>query len=78
MSHEDSWSLQIDFRHPGEAVMVISAVLAVYRKARPEADAAGIPELSAHFSRRIDDLGDCLAQAEFDLECDDAAPVGHA
>ena len=78
MNREPVWSLQIDFRHPGEAVMILRSIIGSYRQAQPEVDAAGIPELSEHFARRLDDLGICLAEAEFDLAADEAAPASHA
>ena len=78
MNREPVLSLQIDFRHPGEAVMILRAIIGSYREAQPEVDAAGIPQLSEHFARRLDDLGNCLAEAQFCLAADEAAPAGHA
>lgn len=78
MNRESVWSLQIDFRHPGEAVMILRAIIGSYRQAQPEVDASGIPELSEHFARRLDDLGNCLQEAEFDLAADEAIQHGHA
>lgn len=78
MNRDPIWSLQIDFRHPGEAVVILKSIIAAYEHVRPEADAAGIPELSEHFARRLDDLCNCLAEAEFDLAADEAMQHGHA
>lgn len=81
MNRDPVWSLQIDFRHPGEAVVILKSIIAAYQQVRPQADAAGIPELSEHFARRLDDLddlGNCLAEAEFDLASDEAMQQGHA
>lgn len=78
MNREPVWSLQIDFRHPGEAVVILKSIIAAYQQVRPQADAAGIPELSEHFARRLDDLGNCLQEAEFDLAADEAIQHGHA
>lgn len=78
MNREPVWSLQIDFRHPGEAVMILRAIIGTYREAQPEIDAAGIPELSEHLARRLDDLGSCLQEAEFDLAADESMQHGHA
>jgi hypothetical protein len=48
MNHFPSSTLEIDFRHPGEAVIVLRAIIAAYTQIRPNADASGIPELSEH------------------------------
>lgn len=78
MNHAPAFTLKIDFRHPGEAVIVLRSIISAYTHFRPEADAAGIPELSDHFARRLDDLQQCLAEAEFDLAFDQSFPPGQA
>lgn len=78
MNMHASSTLEIDFRHPGEAAIVLRAIIAAYTEIRPTAEASGIPEVSEHIAHRLADLEDCLAEAEFDLSLDEAFPAGHA
>lgn len=78
MNHDSVIGLSIEFRHPGEAALILRSIIHAYEVIKPEADAEGIPELSAHISQRLDDLSVCLAQAEFDLAAEEAHPPGRA
>ena len=78
MNPTPSSTLEIDFRHPGEAVVVLRSIIAAYKQIRPQVEAARIPELSEHITGRLDDLAQCLAEAEFDLAAEDSAQPGHA
>lgn len=78
MNPSPSCTLEIDFRHPGEAVIVLRSIIAAYKQILPQADAARILELSEHITGRLDDLAQCLAEAEFDLAADESFQPGRA
>lgn len=71
-------ALVLQFRHPGEAVIVLRSLISTYERVLADPDASALPEVSEHLDSRLALLRDCLASAECDLGADDAHTPGHA
>lgn len=71
-------ALVLQFRHPGEAVIVLRSLISTYERVRADPDASELSEVSEHLDSRLALLRDCLASAEFDLQSDHAHPPGRA
>lgn len=70
--------LTLEFCHPGEAYIVIEAVIASYQRVKALANGDEFPALQPYIDGRVASLQLCLADASFLLGADDAHPPGHA